>query len=156
MSKMFKKGALENGSHRKARISTASGPGGDEEHSAGNPEDRIKTIEGPRKFKREHETAVMRYGVKGNIGGNTYGVTYSKLPGLKPKLTGDAVAVKFVEHKAKLLEGRLIGPVGMYFDKDYLNDPLAALFVMLEVFDEIIETSGDVPEAPDVPDGAIG
>jgi hypothetical protein len=97
----------------------------------------------------------MMYNVTGKIRGYTLRVTYSKLPLLKPKLTGDAVAVKFIEHKAKTLQGTLIGPVGTYFDRNYLNDPLAALFLMLEVFDEILETSGDVPEAPAVPDGAI-
>lgn len=97
----------------------------------------------------------MMYSVTGKIGKHTYSVNYSKLPLLKPKITGDDVAVKFIEHKAKLLQGRLIGPIGMYFEKDYLDEPLAALFVMLEVFDEVLEISGDIPEADDVPDGAI-
>lgn len=97
----------------------------------------------------------MRYDVKGAINGNTYSVTYSKLPGLKSALTGDAVVISLIESEARVLAGRLNGPVGMTFDGDYLQDPLAALFVMLEVFDEITETSGDVPEAPAVPDGAI-
>lgn len=97
----------------------------------------------------------MKYSVTGRIGKNTYSVTYSKLPALKPKLTGDAVAVSLIQTKAAALNGTLIGPIGMYFEKDYLEEPLAALFVMLEVFDEVLEISGDVPEADDVPDGAI-
>ncbi|MHB8125862.1 MAG: hypothetical protein ACYDEJ_09535 [Desulfitobacteriaceae bacterium] len=50
----------------------------------------------------------MMYSVKETIGGQTYGVTYSKLSGLKPILTGDAVAVKFIDHKSKTLQGRII------------------------------------------------
>ena len=97
----------------------------------------------------------MKYQVKGRIGKDTYEVTYSKLPGLRPKLTGNPVVVKLIESEAQVLEGRPIGPVGTYFENNYLYEPLAALFVMLEVFDEVLEISGDVPEAPDVPDGAI-
>jgi len=97
----------------------------------------------------------MKYSVTGKIGGHTYIVIYSKLPALKPRLTGDDVAVKLIEIRAQALQGSILGPVGMYFDRDYLNDPLAALFVIREVFDEIVEASGDVPEAPDVPGGAI-
>ena len=96
----------------------------------------------------------MMYTVKGIIGGRVYSVTYSKLPLLKPKLTGDARVVDFIQREAKL--GHLAGPVGMELKRPYLNDPLAALCVMLEIFDEILETTGDVPEAPSVPNGAIG
>jgi hypothetical protein len=97
----------------------------------------------------------MTYTVTGTIAGKTYSVTYRKLPLLKPKLTGDRVAVDIVTIVAQTTRG-LLGPVGMTLKPPYLNDPLAALFVMLEVFDEILETSGDVPEAPSVPNGAIG
>jgi len=97
----------------------------------------------------------MMYSVTGKIGKYTVSVTYSKLPLLKHKLTGNPVAVELIESEARVLKGQPVGPIGTYFDKDYLEEPLAALFVMLEVFDEVLEISGDIPEADDVPDGAI-
>ena len=97
----------------------------------------------------------MTFSVTGKIGKYTASVTYSKLPLLKHKLTGNPAAVELIENEARVLNGQLIGPIGTYFEKDYLEEPLAALFVMLEVFDEVLEISGDVPEADDVPDGAI-
>lgn len=51
----------------------------------------------------------------------------------------------------------LIGPVcGPYKESNYLGNPFSALFLMTEhFFDEILEVTGDVPQAPSVPDGAI-
>lgn len=87
--------------------------------------------------------------VKGRIRTKTYSVTYDA-----GKLTGDRVAVDLVSITAATIRGP-VGPIGTYFEKDYLKEPLAALFIMLEVFDEVLEISGDMPEADDVPDGAI-
>lgn len=97
----------------------------------------------------------MTFSVTGKIGKYTASVTYSKLPLLKHKLTGNPVAVELVKSEARVLSGRPVGPIGTYFEKDYLEEPLAAFFIMLEVFDEILETSGDLPEADALPDGAI-
>jgi hypothetical protein len=94
------------------------------------------------------------YTVKGKLRGKIYTVTYKKGLTGKVELSGDSIIVKLIEIRAA--SPRPIGPVGMYFDKDLLKEPLAALFVILEVFDEIIEATGDVPEAPEIPEGAVG
>jgi hypothetical protein len=96
----------------------------------------------------------MKYTVKGKLNEIVYTVTYQKGLSGKAELTGDLVAVRLIEIRAA--SSRPVGPVGMYFDSNLLENPLAALFVMREVFNEIIEASGDVPEAPAIPDGAIG
>lgn len=92
----------------------------------------------------------MTYTVKALLGTKLYTVTYEA-----GQLTGDEFAVDVLQINNQALQGTLIGPVGMYFDRDYLKNPLAALFLMREVFDEILELTGEVPEPPDVPDGAV-
>lgn len=48
-----------------------------------------------------------------------------------------------------------IGPVGQYMKRD-INNPLAVLFILkTEVFDKIIETKGELPEADEIPPEAI-
>ena len=48
-----------------------------------------------------------------------------------------------------------VGPVGQYMDRD-IDEPLAALCMMMECFQEIIGFEGDVPTAEELPDGVIG
>ncbi len=48
-----------------------------------------------------------------------------------------------------------VGPVGQPLDRD-INDPLAALFMILECFDRVLTYEGDIPQAAPIPDGAIG
>ena len=48
-----------------------------------------------------------------------------------------------------------VGPVGQYMDRD-IDEPLAALFMMLECFQEIESYEGDLPTAEELPEGAIG
>ncbi|MGN0114829.1 MAG: hypothetical protein ACI4DY_09645 [Monoglobaceae bacterium] len=47
------------------------------------------------------------------------------------------------------------GPVGQFLERD-LNNPLSAFCMMLECFDEVIKTEGNIPTAAELPDGAIG
>lgn len=99
----------------------------------------------------------MKMTVTGTIRGQPVSLTYSRGLVGKPKLEGDILAVDEVLLAAEVRKGEAVGPVGgPYVTENYLNDPLAALFLMLEVFDEgSLQATGDVPEAPGAPEGAI-
>lgn len=48
-----------------------------------------------------------------------------------------------------------IGPVGQYMERD-INNPLVVLCILTdEVFDKIIETKGELPEADEIPPDSI-
>lgn len=71
-------------------------------------------------------------------------------------LTGDALLVALLPMYERALEGASLGPVGgPYRNRDYLSDPLSAVFLMREVFDSIAASGGDLPVPPTVPAGAI-
>jgi len=98
----------------------------------------------------------MKFNVTGTIRGQPVTLTYSKGLIGGPTLTGDALAVEEVEFMVQALQGTSLGPVGgPYFTKNYLKEPLAAVFLIREVFDEDAEFTGDVPEPPRAPKGAI-
>ena len=60
----------------------------------------------------------------------------------------DVAAILGVELRAARLAGQEVGPVGgPYTFENHLADPLSALFVIREAFDEIGIVEGDVPEA---------
>jgi hypothetical protein len=93
----------------------------------------------------------MTYTVNGTIGPDTHTVTWTD-----GELSGDAPAVERIHARAEELEGELVGPpTGPFTEVDHLQDGLSALFIMDEVFDAITEATGDVPEAPEVPEGAV-
>ena len=48
-----------------------------------------------------------------------------------------------------------VGPVGPRMERD-LDEPLAALYMMMECFEEITGWEGEVPEGEPFPDGAMG
>jgi hypothetical protein len=61
----------------------------------------------------------------------------------------------FVTATAKGLEGRAIGPVmGPYTRINHLADPLSTVCLVREL-GEIVDTTGELPEAPSVPEGAM-
>lgn len=98
----------------------------------------------------------MKIFVTGTIRGQSTRLTYSKGLIGGPKLDGDALAIDEVTLMAKLKTGDPVGPVGgPYVTSNYLASPLAAVFLIREVFDEGVEITGDVPEPPPVPDGAV-
>jgi hypothetical protein len=89
--------------------------------------------------------------VKGTIRGRAVEVTWND-----GRLEGDELAVQVVESEAALYDGHELGPVcGPFTTEDHLSDPLGAVFVLLAIFDEGAEFSGDVPEAPETEEGAI-
>jgi hypothetical protein len=94
----------------------------------------------------------MIYEVKGTIQGKPHTVTYEKRLILPARLKGSVLAIKLAEIKAAASID--VGPVGCYLKPD-LNDPLAALFILRAVFDEEgFTATGEIPEAPGVPEGA--
>lgn len=68
-------------------------------------------------------------------------------------VTGDEMAM-FMFRNA-LERSTPVGPVGQYMDRDS-DEPLAALFMMMECFQEIISFEGEPPTAEELPEGAFG
>ena len=97
----------------------------------------------------------MKFTVKARLGEKTYTINYEVLPSGRYQLSGDRLAVDLVRITARKLDGHPMGPINIYTDYNHLKEPLSVIPVIEEVFDEIVEVTGDVPEAPDVPEGAI-
>ncbi|NJJ37832.1 hypothetical protein [Paenibacillus apii] len=93
---------------------------------------------------------MSRFSLKGTIDGIEVEVTWAD----GRLLTTPSITALILSQAAALeASGELIGPVGgPYRERDYLNDPLAALFLLREhVFDTVVDATGDVPSAPTVP-----
>lgn len=75
------------------------------------------------------------------------------------RLDGDAFAVQQAQDDAAWYTGEVVGPVGgPYVTKNYFAEALsAAIFLQEVVFDREPELtwSGDIPEPPAVPEGAV-
>lgn len=72
-------------------------------------------------------------------------------------ISGDPNATLLLEATAEVYEEAEVPigpPTGPFVTEDYLSDPLAALWLMREVF-EVLDASGDVPLPPPIPEGAI-
>ena len=95
----------------------------------------------------------MKFTITGKIRGKEYSITYSKRPLLKATLSGDQLAVDLVLLAANQV-GPPVGPVGTDLLRD-LNDPIAAVFIIREVFTEITEVVGDVPTISEPDEGNI-
>lgn len=91
----------------------------------------------------------MAFTVKGSIRKRKYMIVWEG----PNKISGDRLAVDLV-NIAAATKRRVIGPVGMYFKKDYLKDPIAAMALILEVFTKVDRITGDV-ENLEVEEGAI-
>jgi len=74
------------------------------------------------------------------------------------RVIGDADAVEMVVADARLREGEAVGPIeGPTTGRRHLRSPLSALIIMSSLFDpDTLVLSGDVPERPPIPEGAIG
>lgn len=71
-------------------------------------------------------------------------------------LTGDEFLVRRLQREAEAMEGHLVAfPTMGGTTHNHLQDSLSALYLILEQFEEVFESHGDVPQLPDVPDGAI-
>ncbi len=72
------------------------------------------------------------------------------------EFSGDVNACRLLEITAEIYEDEdiVIGPpTGPLWTEDYIADPLAAIWLVRELF-EIVSAEGDVPEPPAIPDGA--
>ena len=90
--------------------------------------------------------------ITGKINGEIETITYNWNNGLG-SIEGDAMVMFMVKCDMEL--NTPVGPVGQYLERD-INEPLSALFMIRECFDEIIECDGNIPEAEKIPPGAIG
>lgn len=71
------------------------------------------------------------------------------------KLSGDRMICAALPLFAESLRGIPIGPPeGPTWTNDFLKVPLAAVFLMREVFEEILDGGGDLPVPPPIPEGA--
>jgi len=92
------------------------------------------------------------YTAAGTINGKGYSVIWQD-----GTLSGSQEAIERLEIEAQALKkaGVPVGPEGMYLAPD-LAEPLAALFIMRQVFGADLKVTGEVPEPPDeeIPEGA--
>ncbi|HPZ75295.1 MAG TPA: hypothetical protein PK723_05760 [Candidatus Pacearchaeota archaeon] len=89
--------------------------------------------------------------VRGKWMGKEYEVIWDK-----GRLTGDFIIIKLIENEAESLEGIPVGfPTYVSSTYNHLKSGLSVLKIAYNVFDEIIEITGDVPTVPPVPEGGI-
>lgn len=87
----------------------------------------------------------------GEINNRTEKISYLLSDG-QGHLDGSQQILMLVEDA--LTDTSLTGPVGQYIERD-INNPLAVLFVIRECFERIFEISGEIPQAEDIPKGAL-
>ncbi len=90
--------------------------------------------------------------VTGVIMGETETIRYDWEDGTG-KIEGGP-AVMFLMRNA-LERKTAVGPVGQPLKRD-LDEPLAALFMIRECFDEITACEGEIPQADELPEDVIG
>lgn len=74
----------------------------------------------------------------------------------KGVITGDQPAVEAVQAQAQALEGSQVGPhEGPYTYENHLASDLSAFIIMNQVVLAATFT-GDLPERPAIPEGAVG
>lgn len=88
--------------------------------------------------------------IRGKWMGKEYKVIWDK-----GKLTGDFAMIRLITDEAESLEGIPISfPTYVSSAYNHLKSGLSVLKIAYNVFDEIIEITGDVPTVPPVPEGA--
>ncbi len=88
----------------------------------------------------------------GMINGKEHFLTYDLIDG-HGSVSGDEIAMFLF--RSAMERKRPVGPVGQYMDRD-IDEPLAALFMMMECFQEVTGSEGELPEAGELPEGAFG
>lgn len=88
----------------------------------------------------------------GIINGEKESLTYKFEDG-HGAITGDEMAMFMFRNSME--RNTPVGPVGQYMDRD-IDEPLAALFMMIECFQEIVGSEGELPTADELPEGAFG
>lgn len=90
--------------------------------------------------------------VTGVINGITESIVYSWNDGVG-SISGDPMVMFLMRNSME--RETPIGPVGQYLDRN-IDEPLAALFMIMECFEQIIKCEGDIPKADPVPEGTLG
>lgn len=88
----------------------------------------------------------------GIINGKTESLTY-KFQNGHGSISGDEMAMFMLKNSVD--RHAPVGPVGQYMDRD-IDEPLAALFMMMECFQEIVGHEGEIPNVGDLPKDAFG
>ncbi len=84
--------------------------------------------------------------------GRTRAVTWDRA-----EFSGDPNTVLLLEATARAyqqVEVPVGPPTGPFATRDYLAEPLAALWLAREIF-EVVEATGDLPGVPKTPEGAV-
>jgi len=93
----------------------------------------------------------MKWTVKGKYKGKQVEMVWDN-----GKLSGSLKLINALRRRAALLEGTLVGPVGGPFtQRHHLQDPLSAIYLVWDLFDEDPKASGEIPYPPKVPKDAI-
>lgn len=94
---------------------------------------------------------VILFTIKGKYHGRGIEITWKN-----GTLIGDELFIQMLRFEAKALEGCLVAfPTMGGTTQNHLQDPFSALYLIIELIDEVYESLGDVPNLPDVPPGAI-
>lgn len=88
----------------------------------------------------------------GMINGETEKLSY-QIENNRGVVSGDKMAMFLFQFA--LERSTPVGPVGQYSNRD-IDEPLAALFMMMECFEKVTNYEGDLPTASLIPEGAIG
>lgn len=90
--------------------------------------------------------------ITGIVNNKTESLTYEFLNG-HGIISGDEMAMFMMQNSME--RHSQVGPVGQYMDRN-IDEPLAALFMMMECFQKIVSYEGELPVAGELPEGAIG
>lgn len=97
----------------------------------------------------------MEYTVTGRVEGRVASLTWTDEDDVLVVSGPDVRLAAALHQMSDLFYGERVGPVGgPYTERNHIEDPLSAFILMHELFDEIIESEGEVPRIPSVPDGA--
>ncbi|MCM3079591.1 hypothetical protein [Brevibacillus invocatus] len=97
----------------------------------------------------------MRYTIRGTFNERPAAITWHDGKLIAPTVDDQAL-VRRVKAEAEALEGQSVGVVGQYTATNHLAAPLSALVIIQSVMDSVDRVEGDVPQAEELPDGAIG
>lgn len=86
-------------------------------------------------------------------------VTYKKVTGdisfNDGIITGDPMLVSYLIDEAEYLKGKAVGPYNYCPEGSHLSDPVSIRLLIEELFEDV-SFIGDVPEDPELPEGANG
>lgn len=96
----------------------------------------------------------MKYTAKGKYHGRPAAIIWQDGKLIAPT-ADDLSLVQMVKAEAAAQEGHSVGVIGQYTTTNHLTDPLSALVIIQSVMG-VDSLEGDVPQAEELPKGAIG